>query len=357
MRILYLSEFRPAAAGQVRTEHYVASSLEELGHEVIRFQGGPYRDRHRIRDLEPDLILVHHSRDMPRRWIRALPAENPRALVVQWLFDYLRDPGLEQKWFLPRAKAWHLSFLKDLERFDYYRSLGIDCHWLHQGAPAHFEFATATDPAHACDVAFLGNPRRHHAYRLRVLQRLSAEGFRLHIYTNPVYNRHWRRLGLEKHVRPALHDAEMAPVCATAKIVLGLGCYEDEWEGFWSSRVYLTMASGGFFVTQYVKGMERHFEQGRHLLWWKSVDEGVAMLREYLDRPEERERIRREGYEHVHRHHRYVDRCRELVAVCEGRLAQLRAGGLQSVSEPGWRSAWQRRVSGIRRRLQKASST
>ena len=352
MRILYLSDFRPLPTKQVRTEEYVADGFEALGHELIRFQIGPYRERERIGELNPDLILLNHSRDMPRHWIRALPAENPRALVVQWIFDYLRDPGLEKKWFLPRGRAWHLSFLKDRERFAHYQSLGIECHWLHQGAPPGLGFATQTDPAHMCEIAFLGNPRRHHPFRIEVLRRLVAEGFNLHIYTNPIYFRSWRRLGLPReNLFPNLHDADMAPVCASARIVLGVGCYEDEWEGFWSSRPYLTMAMGGFFVTQYVKGMEEHFENGRHLLWWHDPDECVSLVREYLDRPQERERIRREGSDHVYRHHTYRQRCGELAAICEERLERLRAGEVPPLAEPVERSPWLHPISALRRKL------
>ena len=320
MRIAYVSNFRPAPRYK-GTEEYVAQALADLGHEVIRFQVPPYRRRGAIARLEPDVILLHHSRDLPSRWIRALPRENPRALVVQWLFDHVRPPA-EEKWFLARARAWHVSFLKDRGRFPAYRAEGIACHWLHQGAPAGFAFASEPDPRHACDVAFLGNP--HHEFRIEVLKRIQAEGFRVHVYTNPANFGPWHRAGFE-HVFENVHDAQMGPVCASARFVLAVGFYLDEWEGYWSNRIYMTLASGGLPLTQYVRGMEEHFEHGKHLLWWRSPDECLSLIREYADRPDERERIRRAGYEEVHRRHTYHDRAREFAAVCEEHLARLRA--------------------------------
>jgi len=352
MRIVYLADFRPFP-NLVRSEEYVADGLEQLGHEVVRHQIEPYEDQVRLQipALEPDVVLVSHARKMPEHWIEALPRENPNALIVQWLFDYLRDPGLERKWFLPRAKAWDLSFLKDRERFAYYRSLGIDCHWLHQGTPPNLPFAEETDPAHECDVAFLGNPRLHHPFRPAVLRRLLREGLDLHVYTNPVFFRRWRWLGVRRELFSNLHDAEMRPVCATAKVILGLGCFKKEWDGYWSSRPYLTLGSGGFFVTQYVSGMEEHFENGKHLVWWKDLDEGVELIRHYIERPEERERIRRAGFEHVHAHHRYVDRCRILADVCEDRLARLRGGGLRRAAPVPARDSWRKPLEAAARLL------
>lgn len=314
-----------------RTEEYIAAALDDLGHEVIRFQAPPYRRRKRIAEQDPQIVLVNHSRDMPRRWVKALPRENPSALIVQWIFDYLRYPGRESKWFLPRGHAWGLSFLKDRERIPAYRDQGIECHWLHQGAPASFLFATTRDPAHECDVAFLGNP--HNEYRLEVLRRLQDEGFRLHVYTNPINFKKWRKAGFER-VFPNLHDEAMGPVCASATFVLGVGSFPDEWEGYWSSRPYLTLASGGLFLTQYVRGMEDHFENGRHLLWWRDLDECLALIRRYRDRREDRDRIRRAGYAHVHQHHTYHHRCREFIEVCERHL-QHRGSSLQPSSTSG----------------------
>jgi len=263
-------------------------------------------------------VLVHHSRDMPRRWIQRLPRENPDALVVQWIFDHLRDWGWEKRWFLPRARAWSLSFLKDRERFDWYRAQGIRCHWLHQGAPSGLPFARRIEPQHTCDVAFLGNP--HHSFRIEVLQYLRDHGLRIHIYTNPIHIDRWRKEGFE-HVFPSLHDAEMAPVCASARFVLSVGFYPDEWEGYWSSRPYLTLASGGLCLAQYVRGMEDHFENGRHLLWWRDLGECVSLIRQYRDRPEARDEIRSAGWEHVHRVHSYRARVEELVRICSDELA------------------------------------
>jgi len=330
LRILYISDFRPMPR-LVRTEEYIAKALEGLGHEVIRFQTPSWRRRKRIAEHAPDLLLVNHRRDMPRRWVRAPPSENPGSLVVQWIFDYLRVPAQrESKWFLPRARTWDLSFLKDRERFPAYRAEGIDCHWLHQGAPPGLPFATERDPAHECDVAFLGNP--HNDYRLGMLKRIQDEGFRLNVYTNPIHFKKWRKAGIER-VLPALHDAEMGPVCASATFVLGVGCFPDEWEGFWSSRPYLTLASGGLFLTQYVRGMEEHFEHDRHLLWWKDIDECLELIRRYGALADDRERIRREGYAHVHAHHSYEERCREFISECERRLRGRSASGRAGSAE------------------------
>ncbi len=316
MRIAYVGNFGPVRGSDtVRAEVYIARALRKLGHEVVPVQVPPYLFRRRISRLQADVVLVSHCRDMPRRWIEALPRENPGSLVVQWLFDVLSAEPFqrrEREWFIPRAKVWHLSFIKERGRFEYYRSLGIACYWLQEAAP-EFPFAERVVEEHRCDLAFVGNP--HSPYRLEVVRQVQARGYRVHVYCHKRNVRKWREAGM-KHVFSSVADETLGGVCGSAAFVLAVGVGPQDPEGYWSNRVYMTLAHGGLVLHQYVPGLEEHFEHGKHLLWWRDVRELLALLERYRDDEEARRRIRYEGWHHVRRYHTYESRCAELVEVC-----------------------------------------
>jgi len=53
-----------------------------------------------------------------------------------------------------------------------------------------------------------------------------------------------------------------------------------------------------------------------HCAWYRNLEHGIAQVRHYLDRPEERARIAEAGRRHALEHHTYAHRVRLLL---EGR--------------------------------------
>lgn len=62
-------------------------------------------------------------------------------------------------------------------------------------------------------------------------------------------------------------------------------------------RVMHILGAGGFCLTNYQSDLERHFENGRSLVWYYDEDELLEKTKYYLSHDEERESIAREGYE------------------------------------------------------------
>lgn len=170
-------------------------------------------------------------------------------------------------------------------------------------------------PAFERDVAFIGGPG-HMGNRPEFLswlsERLDLEIFGLRSSWQPYLSR-FPRLRLRGEVRPKGY----AKVCATSRIVLGFNQTNDAYLYF-SNRFFLTLACRGFHLVHYVPGMEKVFENGRHLVWFHSPEECVELARHYLARDDERERIARQGYELVMRRHRYEDRIAEILAILAG---------------------------------------
>lgn len=87
---------------------------------------------------------------------------------------------------------------------------------------------------------------------------------------------------------------EAAKVYAKSKICLNVAMKEDL-----NMRCFEVMGAGGFLLTDYVPYMEELFQDGKHLVLYRSLDEAVDKAKYYLSHDSEREKIAQAGYEEV----------------------------------------------------------
>lgn len=73
------------------------------------------------------------------------------------------------------------------------------------------------------------------------------------------------------------------------------------------------MASGTLYITRYFLGLENFFANKRHLLWFKTIPEGVQLVRYYLNHPEERDVIREAGRQEVVANHTWDARIKQVL--------------------------------------------
>jgi len=82
-------------------------------------------------------------------------------------------------------------------------------------------------------------------------------------------------------VEPVLHYPAYFSAFQTAKVVLG--CNQYELDRYYPRRVMHAGVSGRAFVTKYIPGMEKDFgENGEHIAWFRTVEEGVETVGRYL---------------------------------------------------------------------------
>jgi len=73
------------------------------------------------------------------------------------------------------------------------------------------------------------------------------------------------------------------------------------------------MVCGTFFLTRYFAGLEKIFQRGVHLDWFKSIPEAVEKVAYWLERPGWRNKIALAGREEVLRAHLWDHRIERML--------------------------------------------
>lgn len=78
------------------------------------------------------------------------------------------------------------------------------------------------------------------------------------------------------------------------------------------ARPFEIAACGGFCLSGYADDIERYYEDGKEMVFYKDTADLIENIRYYLVHNDERERIARAGYERTIREHTYKERFSEL---------------------------------------------
>jgi spore maturation protein CgeB len=297
---------------RTRTTFHLARAFKECGNTVLWLNPAKIRRRRKqkgdqwilsqIKAFNPDIIFIY-SKDMPLGVLQEI-AGGPVKIML-----YYED--------MSRQVSNSLAQMGQLVDFFLATNKGLLPNYKQAGIARPIYFIGACDrhdhrmrhpvlPVWKSDIAFIGQARADEP-RV-VLTRKLAERFKV-----KVYGKNWQAFGIQPALK-TVTPRRYALVCGGAKIILGADI-TDEVEGYWSNRLWLTLGCGGFFLTAYVRGMEEYFENKKHLVWYHSEQECLALAEEYLARPRERSQIALEGYRLVHEHHtfhHFVDRVTSL---------------------------------------------
>jgi len=91
---------------------------------------------------------------------------------------------------------------------------------------------------------------------------------------------------------------EAARKYAESKIVFNIAMKEDV-----NMRCFEALATGSFLLTDWVPSIDELFEDGKHLVLYRSLEEAIDKAKYYIEHDDEREKIAQAGYEHVMAHH------------------------------------------------------
>lgn len=251
-----------------------------------------------VREYRPDFVLGLKLERITPASLRAIRRTGAR--VVHWYVDC----------FTPNVPRWIKPLLDEVDLFlttargmvpKYQALTRAPVHWLHEGVYLPAYRPVALTPAErrvvGSPVAFIGSiyqppVRNPHlaGRRLELFNRIGARfglrvwGPQVRVPPSPAFRlRLW----------PTYHQQYVA-VCNSSAIVLGINTVNSV-ELYFSNRTFLTLAAGGFHLTEYVPQLQELFENGRHLVWYHSDAECLDLIAYYLKRPAARARIAAQG--------------------------------------------------------------
>jgi hypothetical protein len=143
------------------------------------------------------------------------------------------------------------------------------------------------------DVGFVGNINSQN--RLDALDRMFGE------FPNFYFG--WKR-----------RFEEAARKYAESKICFNIAWFDDI-----NMRNFEVLGSGGFLLTNDIPSIHEVFEDGKHLVLYKDLDDAVEKARYYLKHEDERNRIAEAGYNHVLKNHTIFNRAKQIFEVIHDR--------------------------------------
>jgi len=253
--------------------------------------------------FRPDLIHLGKCELVKGSAIKAIK-EKLDTTVVHFYGDYRSAP---QPWVVDIGKYADLTLFnsKDERVRGMYREAGVR-------NPSGFWFVGADpdvfyprDVEKTYDVAFMGSNLqvRNPGYpkRRELLRAMLGAGLDVHIFGNG-----WdylKPLYLNVHLHPFVNGDVLAEAYSRSKVTLGInGINTIKMYASWR-RAFCSMASGAFHLTHYVPGLETVFENGKHLVWFKSEAEALELVQYYLSHEDERGRIAAAGRKEVLANH------------------------------------------------------
>lgn len=296
------------AGGDHKTEASIVRAARSLGHEcrLVNVVGwrrgaGPVAGRivrHLTDAFEPDFLLfTRHTIELGDAAVKGLLKGRPAAF---WYFD------LEPKEIVVRlGRLVGRMYVTYLGQVESYRVAGVDrVDFLPQGVdPERDTPADSAPRGLRCDTSFVGSG--HSRYRDEVLRAVAAIS-RLQI-RGPGWSDAPADLPV---VGGPVHGNRLAQVIRGAAISLGASSHplQDRDRFSASNRMWKILGSGGFYLGRHIEGIESFATDRQHCAWYRDAGQAAELTDHYLTRPEERERIAREGRIHALAHHTYAHR-------------------------------------------------
>jgi len=256
-----------------------------------------------IGDEKPDILWLTKDTHLSKELIRRFKKAHPKMKTVMWFGDQRGN-------VLPPLVAERKQFLDALlitnewpKQIKMYKRHGIKHVMTFYHSFSTDEFQLFNIPS-TYDVFFGGsrfNPKKFPLCKFR-FQLINAVHNK---YKLVVHGGGWPFPTKQWLLRP-----KYAQALRTAKLNIGINHYDIP--GYFNRRLFESVASGRFHITHYIPGMEKYFVNRKHLAWFKTIPEGLALINFYLKHPKERERVAKLGRDFFIEYHSWPVRIKEL---------------------------------------------
>jgi hypothetical protein len=300
--ITFLGNFRV----DYTTETHHTKTLESMGHNVIRLQESESTSEDVFNNaINSDLFV----------WVHTHGWNTPGIMTMQDVLLRLKKHKIPSMTY--HLDLWlGLSRQRDLRRKPVYQHIdhfftvdrkmaewfntrtNVKGHYVPAGVYDKECVYTPTTPKE--DVIFVGSKTYHPEwpYRPKLINFLSKTyGTKFNLYG---------REGLG-----VVRGQDLNNLYASTKVVVGdTLCPNFNYPDYWSDRIYETIGRGGFLIHPYISGLEKEFEDKKHVVFYEynNLNQLQELINYYLEHDAEREEIRRSGHELVKNNYTYKNR-------------------------------------------------
>jgi spore maturation protein CgeB len=258
---------------------------------------------------QPDLLFVYRGTHVLASSLRTIRARSPRTMLVGYNND---DPFATAQ---PRWPWRHfLAAVREYDRVLAYRprniadlaaagarSTGLLLPWFVPAVHRPMSLTPVERDRYDCDVVFIGHFENDG--RLQCLEALAGAGVRVRVYgPGRGFRGHdWdgplTSSRLLRHLAPTalVWDAEYAKALCGAKIAL---CFLSKRNrDAYTRRCFEIPATRTLLMSEYSAELSAMFREGVEADYFRSQDELVGKVREYLESDERRLSVAGKGYE------------------------------------------------------------
>lgn len=314
MKILLVGNFRV----DYTTESHHALSLESLGHSVYRAQETEYTsDEIYELALKSDMLIFIHTHG----W------ETPGSMTLSEMFKKLKKAKIPTVTY--HLDLWFgLDREKDLDSDDFYNSIEffftvdkLMADYFNNNTKVKGVFLPAgvydgesyiADKVNSADikVVFTGSNKYHSEwpYRAKLVGNLRKR-----------YGKQFKHYG--QGGLPNVRGDMLNSLYASSRVVVGdTLCKDFNYPYYLSDRVFEVTGRGGFIIHPYVKGIEEFFEIDKEIVTyeydnWKEL---YTKIEYYANNKDEREAIRKAGFERTNKDHTYLKRWEYIIDYVNG---------------------------------------
>lgn len=216
-------------------------------------------------------------------------------------FYWIADSHLGFEYRLKRARQFDIIFASHKPSIERMVKAGIDpakIHYLPWAAePMCYKPFPVAERWDWSFIGYLNNP-----FRIELVDRFCKE---FGVGDNGYFgNRQAEWTG-----HNILEDA--AKKFSQSRLVINEAIHDDL-----NMRVFEALACKRLLLTEDIPAIHDHFEDGKHLVLFKTVDEAAAEARYYLAHDEERNKIAEAGYAEFLDKHTYMHRAKEILKTC-----------------------------------------
>jgi hypothetical protein len=302
-KVLILSELKSRKRREIPNAFRIYKAFQFLGYETTFLNHSEFT----IQSIKNfDLILSFATLFAPANIQQAKILFDNKSVsshLALWYFDLCNPNYDSRKFETIKRSLLYVDWLFTTDHSYPWENHIQNYRHLMQGVePNDFDYNIQPTELRKSEVVFTGAFNHKFPERMRQLELLKLN-FSVDVYGIPASTRIYGRDFFEAYQK--------------AKIGFVPAPSAEMSNNYWSNRVYVATATGTPCVVGYVKGLEKHFENNKEVLFYNSDDELIDCVRRLLASPELRNSIGLAGRIRTLTEHTYAERVKYLVKEIE----------------------------------------